>query len=280
MAFADVNGVELWYEVTDEGDPVMHIHGAGFGHFNFTTATPVESKYFLYVHYDQRGYGQSDKPIQHYNMGVWADDLAALMDLLGIETAHVHDSSMGGMVAQVFGSKYAHRTRRLIINCPAGKLDLAGRLTFKTWIDVAEHMGCGSRALVELFAVQALSRKFLDGPDDPVAVDMIQDILEHSNRKEVFQRACQAMIDMDLRGWATSILVPTLVISGDEDIMTPWDVGPDGCGQTWLAENIPCAVKYVAKGSNHSTLFDGTEENMRVMVNFFQGNNDLTDALA
>ena len=62
--------------------------------------------------------------------------------------------------------------------------------------------------------------------------------------------------------------------------MTPWEVGPDGCGQEWLAQNIPGAVKYVIKGSNHSTLFDGTEENMRVVVNFLQGNNDLTAALA
>ena len=280
MAFTEINGANLWYEVTGEGDPVMHIHGAGFGHFNFATATPIESKYFQCVDYDQRGYGQSDKPIQDYDMEVWADDLAALMDHLGIETAHIHGTSMGGMVAQVFGAKYGHRTRRLIINCSAAKLDLAGRLTFKTWIDIAESMGCGSRALAELLAVQALSRKFLDGPDGPGAVDMIQDILERSNRKEVFQRACQAMIDMDLRDWATSIAVPTLIIGGDEDIMTPWNVGPDGCGQEWLAQNIPGAVKYVVKGSNHSSLFDGTEENMRVVVNFLQSNNDLTAALA
>ena len=41
MAFTEVNGAKLWYEVTGEGDPVMHIHGAGFGHFNFATATPI-----------------------------------------------------------------------------------------------------------------------------------------------------------------------------------------------------------------------------------------------
>jgi pimeloyl-ACP methyl ester carboxylesterase len=146
MAFTEINGANLWYEVTGEGDPVMHIHGAGFGHFNFATATPIESKYFQCVDYDQRGYGQSDKPIQDYDMEVWADDLAALMDHLGIETAHIHGTSMGGMVAQVFGAKYAHRTRRLIINCSAAKLDTAGQLTFKTWIDISESMGCGSRA--------------------------------------------------------------------------------------------------------------------------------------
>ncbi len=37
---ARVNGVDLWYEVTGEGEPVLQIHGAGFGHFNFAPATP------------------------------------------------------------------------------------------------------------------------------------------------------------------------------------------------------------------------------------------------
>ena len=168
------------------------------------------------------------------------------------------------MVAQVFGARYADRTDRLVLNCSAAKLDLAGRLTFQNWIDISEAYGCGSRTLAELIAVQALSRTFLDGPDGAGAIDMIQDILERSNRREVYQRACRAMMEMDLRPHAAQIKAPTLVIGGDEDIMTPWEVGASGAGQSWLAENIPNAVKHVIRGSNHSTLFDNTEENMRV----------------
>ena len=71
MAFTEVNGVKLWYKTTGEGTPVVHIHGAGFGHFNFATATPIASKYFRCIDFDMRGYGQSDKPIQSYDMEVW-----------------------------------------------------------------------------------------------------------------------------------------------------------------------------------------------------------------
>ena len=125
--------------------------------------------------------------------------------------------------------------------------------------------------MAELIAVQALSRNFLDGEYGEAAIDMCQDILEKSNRKEVFQRACQAMIDMDLRPLLKNIVAPTLVIGGDQDIMTPWEVGPSGAGQNYLAQNIDGAQKYVVKGSNHSTLFDGTGENCRVVIDFFQG---------
>lgn len=280
MAFADVNGARLWYQITGEGEPVVHIHGAGFGHANFATATPIASRYFRCVDFDLRGYGQSERPLQPYDMRVWADDVAGLMDVLGLARAHVHGTSMGGMIALSFAAHHAERVERLVVNCAAAKLDRAGRLTFRTWIDLAERGGCGSRTLAELIAVQALSRRFLDGPEGEGAVDMIQDILERSNRKEVFQRACRAMIEMDLRSEAAKIRAPTLVIGGDEDIMTPWEVGPSGAGQAWLAANIPGATRYVIRGSNHSTLFDGTEENLRVVVNFLRGREDLAAPLA
>ena len=81
----EVNGVNLWHRITGDGEPVVQIHGAGFGHFNMDPITPILSPHFKVVDYDQRGYGTSDKPDQHYDMEVWADDVAGLMDVLGIE---------------------------------------------------------------------------------------------------------------------------------------------------------------------------------------------------
>ena len=94
-----------------------------------------------------RGYGQSERPYQDYDMEVWADDVAGLMDHLGLSIAHIHGTSMGGMVAQQFAAKYPHRTQRLVINCSAAKLDYTGVLTFRGWIDIAERDGVGSRTL-------------------------------------------------------------------------------------------------------------------------------------
>ena len=271
MPDARINGVRIWYKETGQGDPVMQIHGAGFGHFNFATATPILSKAFRCIDFDMRGYGQSERPTQQYSMEVWADDVAGLMDHLGLDAAHIHGTSMGGMVAQQFAAKYPDRTKRLVINCSAAKLDYAGILTFRGWIDIAEGFGMGSRTLAELVAIQALSRRFLDGPTGPGAVEMIQDILQKCNRVDIFKLACQAMIDMDLRPLLRRITAPTLVIGGDEDPMTPWQQGESGAGQEYLAQHIKGAKKYVIKGSSHSTLFDGTEENCRVVAAFLKG---------
>ncbi len=267
----EVNGVNLWYRVTGEGEPVVQVHGAGFGHYNFDPATPELSKHFRVVDYDMRGYGASDRPIQHYDMEVWADDLAGLMDALGIERAHVHGTSMGGMIAIVFAGKYPHRTTSVVINCAAAKLGVAGRLIFKNWIDIAtlDPDGPGSRILAELITWQALSKRFLEQEDAEALATHIQTILRDSNRLEVFTAACRAMCDMDLREWLPRISSPALVIGGDEDLMTPWDQGPAGAGQQAIVEGIRGAEKHVVRGGNHSTIFDSSEEHNRVVIEFF-----------
>jgi pimeloyl-ACP methyl ester carboxylesterase len=267
----EVNGVDLWYRITGEGAPVVQIHGAGFGHYNFDPATPEISKHFRVVDYDMRGYGLSDRPVQPYDMEVWADDLAGLMDALDIPEAHVHGTSMGGMIAIVFAGKYPERTISVVINCAAAKLGVTGRLIFKNWIDIArmDPDGPGSRILAELITWQALSKRFLEVQNAEELTDLIQRILRDSNRIEVFTAACQAMCDMDLTPWLAKITSPALVLGGDEDVMTPWDQGPGGAGQEAIYEGIANAEKHVIAGSNHSTIFDGTEEHNRVVIDFF-----------
>ena len=99
---------------------------------------------------------------------------------------------------------------------------------------------------------------------------MIQDVLRNSNRADIFKLACQAMIDMDLRPLLPKITAPALIIGGDEDMMTPWQQAESGAGQDYLVQHIKGAKRHVIKGSSHSTLFDGTEENCRVVAAFLK----------
>jgi pimeloyl-ACP methyl ester carboxylesterase len=270
--FVEVRGAKLWYRVTGEGEPVVQIHGAGFGHYNLDPVTPLIAEAgFRVVDYDMRGYGASDRPLQHYDMEVWADDLAGLMAALGIDRAHVHGTSMGGMIALVFAGKYPERTTSVVINCAAAKLGAAGRLIFKNWIDIArlDPQGPGSKTLAELIAWQALSKRFLESDCDGL-VDTIQTILRDSNRVDVFTAACQAMCDMDLTPWLARITAPALVLGGDNDIMTPWDQGPAGVGQEGIFRGIAGAEKHVVRGGGHSTIFDSTEEHARVVIDFLR----------
>ena len=269
---AKVNGVSLWYETNGAGDPILQLHGCGFGHFNFSTATPVLSQEFTTIDFDMRGYGKSDRPIQEYSQEVWADDALGLLDFLEIDKVHVHGTSMGGMVAQVFAAKYPERVQSVVINCSAAKLDRYGRLLFQNWRDIAEAVGPESRLLAELISWQALSAQYLESEGGTAAVDSVQQILTDSNSTEVFVAAVQTIIDLDIREYAKAITAPALVLGGDVDPMTPWEHAPSGAGQQWLADNIPNAKKHVIKGGSHSTIFDSTEEHCRVVGDFFRSN--------
>ena len=267
--FIDIDGVKIWHEISGEGEPVLQIGGSGFAHLNFAPITPILNQQFKIIDYDARGYGKSDKPEQEYSLEGWADDAVAILDALGIAKAHIHGTSMGGMVATTLAGKYPDRVQSVVINCAAAKLGFAGRLVFKNWIDLIKLQGTGSRILAELIAWQCLSRGYMATPEGQAGVDGIQEILTVSNEPRVMIAACEAMNAMDNRDWVRKITSPALVLGGDEDVMTPWDQGPDGAGQQWIADNLPNGEKYVIKGSNHTTIFDGTQEHARVVTDFF-----------
>jgi pimeloyl-ACP methyl ester carboxylesterase len=116
VADAHINGARIWYEVRGEGeDYLLQIGGAGFAHENFGFVTDAMTPHFKVIEFDLRGYGLSERPEQEYSMDLWADDINWLFDAIGVERAHVHGTSMGGMVALVCGRCGAHR--RLVLDC-------------------------------------------------------------------------------------------------------------------------------------------------------------------
>jgi pimeloyl-ACP methyl ester carboxylesterase len=266
-----VRGVSLWCRISGDGEPVLQIHGSGFGHQNFAPVTPLLARRYQVVDFDLRGYGNSERPEQHYEIETWADDTAALIEALGFQKAHIHGTSMGGMVAIALAGKYPERVASVVINCAAAKLGRAGRLVFENWIDIAsmDPAGPGSRTLAELIGWQCLSRAYLERDDAQQTLDTIQRILTEANSLPVFIAACRAMQRMDLRPWLGQITAPALVIGGDEDLMTPWDQGPAGAGQQAIYEGIAGAERCVIPGSGHSTIFDNTERHAAAVLDFF-----------
>src|SRR5690242_3119658 len=100
MAFIESNGHRHWYEITGEGEPVVQIHGAALGHTNFAKVTPILNQHFKIYDFDLLGAGQSDRPMDvDYTLEMWADDVKGLMDTWGLEKAHIHGTSFGGMIS-------------------------------------------------------------------------------------------------------------------------------------------------------------------------------------
>ncbi|HMF33670.1 MAG TPA: alpha/beta hydrolase, partial [Candidatus Lokiarchaeia archaeon] len=96
---ATVNDIEMYYEDTGEGTPLVLIHGQGGDASEWSLFTPEVSKEVRCIAMDLRGHGQSDKPEQAYTQDLFADDVAALLDFLQIDKAYMCGISMGGFVA-------------------------------------------------------------------------------------------------------------------------------------------------------------------------------------
>jgi len=272
MSHVEIDGVKIWYDVHGDGEQhLLQIGGAGFAHENFGFVTHLMTPHFKVIEMDLRGYGLSDRPEQHYDMDLWADDLKAVLDDAGIEKTHVHGTSMGGMVALAFAGRHPQYIDRLILDCPMAKSDYMARAHWDVWAALAEAQGMGGRGLAQEIATKCLSRTFLDTPAGEETVGVIQQVLDRNCSVPVFTGACAAMRDMDLRPYAAEVTAPTLVMVGSEDCLTPIDAGPDGAGARWIHEHIEDSEMYIVEGSGHTNLMEEPELSADIVIRFLQG---------
>ena len=264
---AQVNGVELWYQAMGEGEPVVQIHGAGFGHFNFAPATPELAKHFKVVDYDLRGYGQSDRPVQDYDMEVWADDLAGLMDALEIEQAHVHGTSMGGMIAIAFTASYPARTIAACADVAFAKPDLYRHTLFRVWRRMAETMPWDEFS--DHVTTQAVGARFMESPEGENIFQLVRDIVGLNDPYTVRQ-ACLAMENMDLSPLVPTIERPLLMTNGTHDILCPPDLAPSGLGARKMAEMNEHIELVEFPDIGHADLVECPQDAIRIVGDFFQ----------
>lgn len=117
MPKAFVNGINLYYEVQGQGEPLVLIMGS-FGPLEtWVLQIRAFQPYYKTVVFDNRGIGRTDKSPTLYSIATMAQDTVGLLDHLGIDKAHVLGMSLGGPVAQEVAISYPHRVKKLILVC-------------------------------------------------------------------------------------------------------------------------------------------------------------------
>lgn len=117
MALADVNGVDLYYEETGTGTPLVFSHEFAGSHESWEPQVRYFSRRYRVITYNDRGYPPSTVPDDPdaYAEEHSVEDLRALLDHLGIERAHIAGLSMGGAVALKFGLAYPERCLGVVV---------------------------------------------------------------------------------------------------------------------------------------------------------------------
>ena len=116
--FAEVNGVRICYEILgkEEAYPIIMVHGWGSKKREQWIAQidDLSEKYKLVI-IDNRGSGKSDRPDMPYTMELYAEDIKALMEFLGIEKAHIMGCSLGGMIVQHIALMFPEMVNKLVL---------------------------------------------------------------------------------------------------------------------------------------------------------------------
>ncbi len=108
------NGINMSYELTGEGKCLVLIHGFSDNRTMWYNQVPEFSKQYQVLTYDVRGHGQTETPGGEFSMGLFADDLEALLRVLNIERACVLGYSMGGRIGLEFALKYPEKITGLV----------------------------------------------------------------------------------------------------------------------------------------------------------------------
>jgi len=114
------NDIYINYEINGSGDWLILIHGAGDNLAIWYNQVPVFSKEYNVLTYDMRGHGLTEVAEGDYTSGVWADDLYALINELGVRRASVLGYSLGGMIAAMLATEHPEMVNALVLAGVAG----------------------------------------------------------------------------------------------------------------------------------------------------------------
>jgi pimeloyl-ACP methyl ester carboxylesterase len=223
MPTAKINGVNIYYEVTGDGFPLVLSHEFGGTYQSWEPQVRFFSRRYQVITYNHRGFPPSDVPkkASDYSQDILVEDLYQLLRHLGIKETYVGGCSLGGNIALNFGIAHPEMTRALII--VASGAGTTGRDTFVPKLEgLAQQVETtGWKVLAERYAHEP-NRIQLQRKDPRGWQEFIDELAAHSNegsahliREVIIKRPPVSELEAKLK----KLKIPTLIMIGDEDEM-------------------------------------------------------------
>lgn len=179
-----------------------------------------------------------------YSTRLFADDIVGLMDAVGISCAHIVGRSVGGCIAQWLAMAHPEKVRNVIIAATWGRADAFFKRSLRGWTNLVEKLGLPG--LFEQALLSCYTRDFFE-PQNSAALEELEKLVSANQQPaEAFARQSLAGQEHDALGERHKIQAPTLVVVGQEDILTPPKFSEE------LATRIPGAVLTVLPGLGHA----------------------------
>ena len=260
MPTLSIDGHDTYYERRGSGEPILLIQGLGGNvlHWGDGFLDGLLDGGFELILYDNRGAGRSGAIEGECSIATLAGDAAALLDELGVESAHVVGISMGGMVAQELALAHPERVRTLTLGCsyPGGaeakmtEQEVVGQLA------EAVMSGDNERAVRAGFEVM-LAPEFAA---DPANYEVYAKIAEQYPAPiATLMAQLSAIIGHDTSERLAQIDVPTLVVHGTADRLL------ESVNGELLARLIPGARLELLDGAGHMFFWEQPQRSAQLV---------------
>ncbi len=251
-----VKDIEMYYEITGEGDPLLLIHGLGSSIRDWEEQIPVFSKKFQVIAVDLRGHGKTDKPKGPYSIKMFAEDIAELLNNLENKQVNILGISLGGGVALQFAVDYPDFVKSLIIVNSTSEVRVDSFKQKREFIKRTFIIKLvGMKKMGEVLA----PRLFIKPEQEEKRIKLIERWAE--NDKKAYLAALYTLKGWSVQDKLNSILSPTLVIGSDEDYT------PSSIKEEYTAL-IPNAKFVEVEDARHALPMEKPEEFNEIVMKF------------
>jgi len=220
MPKVKVNDITMNYEQQGTGEPLVLIPYLAADNACYAFQVADYAKHFTCISVDPRGAGATDKPAGPYSTELFADDIAAFMQVIGIERAHVTGLSLGAATGMWFAAKYPEKVRSLSLHSAWTKTDPFLKVVVQGWQSLAKGLGSVTEMVIqgifpwcftpELYAakpdyIESLAAFVRGRPVQPL---------------DAFLQQSNAVIGHDAASQLGKITAPTQLTFGRHDLVT------------------------------------------------------------
>lgn len=209
-----INGINLYYEITGKGKPLLFLHGLGSSSYDWKEQVKFFSENYKVITIDLRGHGKSDKPSGDYSIKLFADDIAKFIKYLNIAPVNIIGLSMGGMIAFQLAADAPDLIESMTIVNSLPKVVLE---SFKEKIFV-EIRYLIIRFLGLRFFSKIIGKLLLPKKEDiPIRRDIAKRFV--LNDKKAYLKSFKAIIGWSAAESLNDIKIPVLIIASDKDYL-------------------------------------------------------------
>ncbi len=207
-----VKDIEMYYELSGEGENLLLIHGLGSSTRDWEFQVPKFSQNYQVITIDLRGHGKTDKPKGPYTMEIFAEDIAELLKKLGIKSTHVLGISVGGGIAFQFAVDYPDLVKSLIVVNAGIEIPMD---SFKMKLEAFKRTFIVKLVGMKKMGKVLAPRLFIKPEQEELREKLIERWSE--NDKKAYLSSMRALIGWSIRDKLDKITFPTLIIGSDED---------------------------------------------------------------